>query len=216
MMQLFGADQVVVLPFDQHLANISAYAFYQDILRTQFNATGLVVGHDFCFGKNKEGTLEVLESFCKKDNTFFEVIPCVFYQGAPVSSSLIRDCLLDNKIEEANALLGYPYFFEGQIRSVSVLKDVSSLRIQSFGRCILNNGLYIGNLKVNNTQYFSITHIKQHNSLIDVHILGDRSTLTEKTVQLSFEKRIDHHEIVLSVDTLMLDYLEAKRLLVLS
>jgi len=110
-----GLDGVFVRRFDAALAALSAAAFV-DLIAGEMRASGVVVGHDFHFGRGREGGPETLARLAAERGLSCEVVPAVEAGGAVISSTAIRSVLSAGDIEGANALLGHRWFVEGDVR----------------------------------------------------------------------------------------------------
>jgi riboflavin kinase / FMN adenylyltransferase len=111
-----GLDGVVIRRFDAALANTTASDFFDRFILAELGASGVVVGHDFHFGKGREGTPEVLEALCQRNGVACDIVPVVEETGAAISSSAIRNALSAGDIALANRLLGYRWFVLGEVR----------------------------------------------------------------------------------------------------
>jgi riboflavin kinase / FMN adenylyltransferase len=116
VMAALGVDGVVIRRFDASLAGTSASDFFERFILREFEASGVVVGHDFHFGKGREGTPQVLETLCERHGVACEIVPVVEETGAAISSSAIRSALSTGDIALANRLLGYRWFVIGEVR----------------------------------------------------------------------------------------------------
>jgi riboflavin kinase/FMN adenylyltransferase len=103
-----GVDIVVILRFDADFAAISAEAFFNAYLLSAFRTRKVVIGHDFTFGKNRQGTPEWLAAHIDT-----QIIAPYQIGGERVGSSQIRSLVQVGKIEEANLRLGRPFEIEG-------------------------------------------------------------------------------------------------------
>jgi len=110
-----GIEHLVLIPFSLELATTSPELFVEEFLLDSLRVRGVVIGFNFRFGKNKEGTPEFLK---KKGEIFgFEVLTVspVEVNGTLVSSTNIRRFLLEGDIERANLLLGHGYLIKGKV-----------------------------------------------------------------------------------------------------
>ena len=114
-MKALGIEQVVVLPFDAHLANMLAEDFVRVVLHETLNAKLLMVGDDFRFGAQRKGDFALLQSLQNQYGYALENLHSVEQNGARVSSSLIRQHLERGEINEATQLLGHPLTLSGHI-----------------------------------------------------------------------------------------------------
>lgn len=108
-------DDLLILRFNQYLANWDAEQFVVDILIKKLNVRHLVVGDDFHFGKARRGNFAMLK---EKGEAFgFQVEDTGSYQldGLRISSTLIRDALGAGDLDEAERLLGRCYSVCGRV-----------------------------------------------------------------------------------------------------
>jgi riboflavin kinase/FMN adenylyltransferase len=108
-----GIDVVVVQPFTQAFSQLSAMAFIEQVLVQGLRARAVVVGDDFRFGHRRGGSVATL-----RDAGAFEVIalPRVLdADGAPISSTRVRELIGAGQLEQAHALLGEPYPWAGVV-----------------------------------------------------------------------------------------------------
>ncbi|HMN51624.1 MAG TPA: bifunctional riboflavin kinase/FAD synthetase [Xanthobacteraceae bacterium] len=118
-LRLFAAnnlvDGAVVLQFDKALAALSAEDFVSKILVDWLGIAGVAVGHDFHFGKQRQGTPEFLIDAGKRYGFEVEIVAPLNDGSEPVSSGRIRDALEAGDIARANELLGHPWFVAGEV-----------------------------------------------------------------------------------------------------
>lgn len=111
-----GLDGVFVRRFDAALAALTAEDFVQRFLSERLAVSGVVVGHDFHFGRGREGTPERLRELCDARAIGCTIVPAVAFGDEVVSSSAIRAALERGDVAGANALLGYRWFVRGEVR----------------------------------------------------------------------------------------------------
>ncbi len=113
-----GLDGLIVRRFDGALAETGARAFVLDFLKRSLGLSGVVVGHDFHFGRGREGTPAILADLCREAGMSCHIVAPVALGGEtePVSSSAIRAALAAGDVARANALLGYRWFVLGAVR----------------------------------------------------------------------------------------------------
>ena len=114
-MKALGIAQVVVLPFDAHLATMPAENFIQTILCDTLKAKLLMVGDDFRFGAQRKGDFALLQSLQNQYGYALENLHSVEQNGARISSSNIRAHLAHGDMSEATQLLGHPLTLSGHI-----------------------------------------------------------------------------------------------------
>jgi len=110
-----GADQVVILPFDQRLAALSPEDFVQDVLLDGLRARYVLVGDDFRFGARRAGDYALLDAIGQDKG--FDVARMLSYEvrGVRVSSSVVREALTAGDMARVATLLGRPYSISGHV-----------------------------------------------------------------------------------------------------
>jgi riboflavin kinase/FMN adenylyltransferase len=116
VLERIGLDGVFVRHFDAALAGMSAADFVQKLMARELGVAGVVAGHDFHFGRRREGTPAVLEKLCVEAGLSCTIASAVEEAGEPVSSSAIRTALTEGDVPRANRLLGYRWFVAGEVR----------------------------------------------------------------------------------------------------
>jgi riboflavin kinase/FMN adenylyltransferase len=114
-LQAMGVDQLVLLPFNQALAELTPAQFIETVLVQQLQARRISVGQDFCFGKNRSGTTTELRSIASQYGIPVEVAPLYTCQEERISSSAIRQALAQGDLDHASRLLGRSYTLIGEV-----------------------------------------------------------------------------------------------------
>jgi riboflavin kinase/FMN adenylyltransferase len=107
-----GADELVVIPFDQGFSEIEAEDFCSKVLVETLGAERVSVGENFRFGKRAKGDPEMLSSH---DEFETRVVPLVEVDGETVSSTRIRALVAAGDVEGAMRCLGAPFLLEGTV-----------------------------------------------------------------------------------------------------
>lgn len=104
-----GADATLLLPFDRRLACLAPEAFARDTLAGALGVSSVFVGENFCFGKDRAGTVATLETLGRELAFTAHAVPMTVVEGRPVSTSAIRELLGQGRRAEAERLLGRPW-----------------------------------------------------------------------------------------------------------
>lgn len=111
-----GVERFVVLPFTRDLSLLEPDAYVERVLRETIGLREIVIGYDHRFGQGRTGSRETLEELGARDGFTVDVIPEQIERGITVSSTQIRQLLLDaGDAEAAAALLGRPYRITGTV-----------------------------------------------------------------------------------------------------
>ncbi len=117
-LQLLAAENVdwaLVMPFTRTLAGMTAERFIRHVLVDSLGIQSVHIGSNFRFGADREGTVHLLSSL--GDELGFEAhgAASVDWQGAPVSSTRIREALVKGSAGHAREMLSRPYFLDGRV-----------------------------------------------------------------------------------------------------
>ena len=111
-----GAKAMVVFHFDATLASLTAEAFVAERLVANLGISGVVTGEDFTFGHKRGGNVALLRDLGDRYGFTVETVGAVRAEGAVVSSSRIRDLLIEGRPTDAARLLTRPFAIEGVVQ----------------------------------------------------------------------------------------------------
>ncbi len=109
-----GVDYLIECPFNREIMTMSPENFIKWIVK-ELNVKCIIVGNDFCFGYNRAGNYELLEELKSKYGYELLVVEKVKDDYKDISSTYIREEILNGNIKKANQLLGYPFFIRGNV-----------------------------------------------------------------------------------------------------
>jgi len=120
LLESFGVDQLLVLPFDKDLATMSAQDFVLDILCMGLDTKHVFVGYDYRFGKGRGGGTDVLGYMGEMEGFGLTVIKAVTvglegYAGEVYSSTVVRKALQNGEARKAAAILGHWFTINGRV-----------------------------------------------------------------------------------------------------
>ena len=110
-----GLTGAVVMTFDKRRAETTAQDFIHHDLIARLGISGIAVGYDFHFGKGRVGSPGLLVAEAPRLGIEVDVQAHVDIAERPVSSSAIRMALAEGQIDEATAMLGGPWFINGEV-----------------------------------------------------------------------------------------------------
>ncbi|MCD8151605.1 MAG: bifunctional riboflavin kinase/FAD synthetase [Clostridiales bacterium] len=159
-----GIDAVIECPFTETLKSMSPREFLK-MLTEKIPVRMIVAGTDFRFGKNRSGGPDELRQYAQEFGYRAVIVDKIQYEGEDISSTRIRSCIADGWMEEANTLLGYPYFLR-----VAVLHGNEIGRKLGFPtvnqrpeeqKLLPPNGVYVSSVTVDGERYYGLTNIGQ-------------------------------------------------------
>lgn len=109
-----GVDYLIECPFTEEVRRMEPEDFIRQVAGN-LNVKYLVVGKDFRFGHNRRGSYQMLQSFAGLYGYEVRVVDKMQKDGRDISSTFVREEISKGNIEQANELLGYEYFVEGEV-----------------------------------------------------------------------------------------------------
>ena len=142
-----GIHHVVVVPFTDAFANQPAEEYVKKFLVEKFHPHTIIIGHDHRFGKERTGDYLLLEKMAAENNYQLQEIPKQVLDEIAISSTTIRQSLLSGKIEIADKLLGYEFFFTGIVVHGNKLGrklgyPTANLKVPDEEKIVPGNGIY--------------------------------------------------------------------------
>ncbi|EEA85124.1 bifunctional riboflavin kinase/FAD synthetase [Peptacetobacter hiranonis] len=212
LIESFGIDYLIDIPFDKAMTQISAEQFIVKILKDKIHAKKIVVGHDFTFARNKEGNADVLRDMGHEYGIEVEIVQPIKINGIRVSSTFIRELISEGRVDEIPQYLGTHYVIEGEIihgkangRKMGYPTANISLKDQ-----IINpkNGIYASRVIIDGKKYFGATNVGMNPTVngkylsIETNILDFNEDIYGKRVRIEFLEKIRDEKKFESLDEL--------------
>lgn len=115
LIEEYGIDYLVVVPFSKEFSRLSASDFVLKILCTPLGMRHIIIGHDYAFGRGREGSFKTLETLGALNGFTLEDLPPIGDEGAIFSSSLVRSAVIDGDVDAAARVLGRYYRISGTV-----------------------------------------------------------------------------------------------------
>lgn len=177
LLEQAGLNNLVIHPFDEAFSRLTAEAFVSQILVGQFNIKKIIIGHDHRFGRNRTANIDDLIIFGEDLGFEVEQISAQEIDEVSVSSTKIRNALLEGNVALANDYLGYDYMLNGTVVAGKQLGrtigfPTANLLIAEDYKLIPKNGVYIVKSLLDNRMVFGMMNI------------GNRPTLNGTTLSI--------------------------------
>lgn len=190
-----GADEVVLLRTTAELLQLSPAEFFARILQDGFSAKAIVEGFNFQFGRDRAGTNETLAQLCRGAGIGLTVVPPLEQDGAPVSSSRVRDALLAGDVPRAARLLSRAYRLRGVVgegaRRGRTL-GFPTANLQNVETLIPGDGVYAVRSEVDGVSWPGAANVGPNPTFgeqarkLEVHLLDFHGDLYGHTVNVEF------------------------------
>lgn len=194
-----GIEVVVEYPFDSETMHMDAEEFVREVLIRKLDAKKIVVGEDFCFGKNRMGNVDTLRKMFPGDS--LDIKNKITYEGNEISSTYIKKCINDGDVSRAAAMLGRKYSVSGNViegKRIGRTIDFPTINLKPDEKKILPaSGVYATETLVDGRKYAGVTNIGSNPTVTDdksikteTHLLGCDENLYGKPATVKFVMRI--------------------------
>lgn len=201
LLEKIGIQNFIVHPFDKTFSELSPREFVTQVLVEKLNIQKIIIGHDHKFGKDRAADFNDLINFGKEFGFEVEEISAQQINEVSVSSTKIRNSLLEGNISLANDYLGYPYVLTGNVVKGNQLGrtigfPTANIEIPEEYKLIPKNGVYIVTVNVSNQTVFGMMNIGVKPTLgenklsIEVHLLNFDKDIYNQKIQVQLLERL--------------------------
>ena len=208
-----GVDHLVVVPFTEYFANQTAEEYIKYFLVEKFKPNTIIIGYDHRFGKDRTGNYLLMVQKAIEYNYTLKEIPEHLLDAVKVSSTTIRNALLHGQIEEANKLLGYAFFFTGQVvhgnkigRTIGY--PTANLKSHNEEKITLGDGIYAVYVTVVGKKYKGMLSIgfrptvEGKKRVTEVNIFDFDEEIYDQTIKVEIKKHLRQEVKFNSLDEL--------------
>jgi riboflavin kinase/FMN adenylyltransferase len=196
LLRAAGADEVGVFATGPWLLGLTAREFFERVIVGWLAARGMVEGPNFAFGRDRGGDAALLASWCRERGLGFEEVEPTVIDDQLVSSSRIRRCLADGRVDLAHRLLGRAYRLRGTV-SPGVGRGAGlgfpTANLDAIESLIPADGVYAAHAWIEGQgPYAAACHIGpnltfgEHDRKVEAHLLGYSGDLYGRPLALDF------------------------------
>ncbi len=194
-----GVGVMYILPFDRDTANMEPQAFVEEILSGHCHAKAVIVGHDCRFGKGAKGDFEFLEKVGAEFGFSVEEVPPLIVESERVSSTLVRERIIQGDLDGAETLLGRKYSVMGEVQSgrgIGATIGFPTANIKPDHSAVPAQGVYIAEAVVDGRCLPAAVNIgiaptiRQEDLTIEAHLLDFSENITGSEIEIIFHRRI--------------------------
>lgn len=209
-----GVDHVVVAPFTQAFAGLSAEAYIKDFLVAKFKPKAIVIGYDHRFGHDRAGDIDLLKKYAATHSYTVYEIPAQLIEEAAVSSTKIRNAIQAGHVSEATQMLGRHYSITGTVISGAKLGrtigfPTANVQPQDADQLIPEKGVYAIQLQWKGQAYNGMLNIGNRPTVsneltlhIEAHLFDFNEDIYNEMVEIIFVQRLRDEVKFPSLDAL--------------
>lgn len=196
-----GIDINITCEFTREFASIKPGEFVENILIKRLHPTYVVVGEDFCFGKNRAGDVSLLKAYGEKYGFIVLAYNKLKEAGEIISSSIIRECIASGNVAKVSVFMGRNYSISGIVQhgkklgntigfpTINLLPDTDKL--------LVPNGVYETRVCIDGVYYKGVTNVGDnptvdfdHQIKVETHILNYNNDLYGRYLDVEFIRHI--------------------------
>lgn len=198
-----NVDHLIILEFSKQFSKIPACDFVEDILVKKIGTKHLIIGYNHHFGRKGEGDFKTIQQCAKSLDFIVEQVQGFHTEEGAISSSLIREALINGRLDAANDLLGYFYTVSGIVvggkqigRSIGF--PTANIEPADRYKLIPGNGVYAVEVRFDGKIFPGMLNIGSNPTVntdnrvrsIEVHILNFEGNIYGKEISVVFRKRL--------------------------
>ncbi len=194
-----GVDATVIIRFDQQYSKTTAEQFVQHFLWKKLAISKIIIGHDYTFGQHRQGNDAFLKTHGRKLGFSVEVIPAFKIEDEIVSSTLIRNYILEGDVRAAAKLMGRYYNVAGQVGSGAgrgAGLGYPTANIEPEKELLPSPGIYAAFVDVDGARYQGALNIGakptfgDYTSTFEVFLLDFAGDLRGKKINVLFVEKL--------------------------
>ena len=201
-----GVDELLIIPFTEEFSRLPADQFCDMLFSSSLGARHVIVGDNFRFGYKAGGDTDYLREYGKKRGMKVTAEPLVTAGGAAISSTRIRNLLLEGDLGEVREILSRPPSTHGKVvhgDKRGRTMGVRTANVEALVDCIFpGRGVYLADLFIGNDPYACLVNIGHNPTFcstdedvkekmrIEAHILDFDRNLYGFNVRIDFLERL--------------------------
>lgn len=194
-----GLDYLVVIAFTLAFSRVEPETFVSDILVDRLRVSELVLGSNFRFGRGRAGDLDALRRMGEAHGFIVHEVEASIHEGEMISSSRIRRSLAEGRIEEAAAMLGRPYFVDGEVvrgDGRGRLMGFPTANVRTRGDLLVGDGVYVTEAEISGRRYRGMTHVGLRPTFgltartVETHLFDFDEEIYDCPLRLFFHRRV--------------------------
>lgn len=213
-LEALGVDVLVEFKFTRDFSTLGPEEFLDKYLLNYPKLKNLYLGYDFAFGANKGGGHDLAKAICLPRGIKVEIQPKFELNSKVISSSLIRDNLMNGEIEMVNSLLGKPFSLEGVVvkgegRGKKIGFPTANIQV-SMDLIVPQKGVYVTRTKYKDMTYQSVTNIGNNPTFkdtehihIETNLFDFNSDIYGEMLEIEFLKKIRNEKRFPTVNDLI-------------
>lgn len=201
LFEKYGIGHLLEIPFTREFAGISSQSFIRNVLVEKLHVRNLVIGYDHHFGRNREGNIASFRMLADEFGFGTEEVPAQLFRGVPVSSTKIRNAIMEGNIGLANEMLGYEYSITGDVVKGDGIGrklgfPTANIDVACGNKLIAGNGVYACGVEWKGSVYTGMANIGLRPTTgrdefsVEVHLFDFSAEIYGERITIHFIEKI--------------------------
>ena len=214
LIRALGVEHLLIITFDKQFAATEPEDFVQKLVIQSKPLQEICVGHEWSFGKNRRGNLDLLKKLGAKFNFDVVGIPPVKINGAVVSSTAIREAIEKGDLAKAAEMLGREYTILGTVtRGDNLGKKIGfpTANLSAHSEQFPPNGVYVAEARIDGELYRGVINlgirptvsIGKSERVLEIHLFDFNRDIYGHDVEVRFLKFLRSEKKFQDLDTLV-------------
>ena len=214
LIRALGVEHLLIITFDKQFAATEPEDFVQKLVIHSKPLREICVGHEWSFGKNRRGNLDLLKKLGAKFNFDVVGIPPVKINGAVVSSTAIREAIEKGDLAKAAEMLGREYTILGTVtRGDNLGKKIGfpTANLSAHSEQFPPNGVYVAEARIDGELYRGVINLGirptvssgKSERVLEIHLFDFNRDIYGHDVEVRFLKFLRPEKKFQDLDTLV-------------
>lgn len=215
LLEKHGVENFLTINFTKEFASLTAEEFIYDYLINRIGVSEIVLGHDHHFGKGRSGNVELLKKIGEIENITVTTVDAFYINNEIVSSTKIRNALIEGDLKKANTLLGRNYSFSGTVvggdkRGRELGYPTANIKLSSQEKLLPAIGIYAVRVLLGNEKHIGLLSIGKRPTfynagklVTEVYIYNFNREIYDEVVKIELIERLRGEEKFNSAEELI-------------
>ncbi len=194
-----GVDVIVAYPTDRKLLELTYDQFFERVVCQQIGAKAIVEGPNFCFGRNRQGTIEQLEVLCRNREIQLSIVEPMILGDAFISSSRVRELVRNGNVDAAAEMLTHPYRIRGMVTHGEARGGelgFPTANLEAIDTLVPGFGVYAGRAHLDQRAHWAAIHVGPNPTFgerlpkVEIHVLDFGGSLYGQILEVDFVRRL--------------------------
>ncbi len=194
-----GVDVIVAYPTDRKLLELTYDQFFERVVCQQIGAKAIVEGPNFCFGRNRQGTIDQLEVLCRNREIQLSIVEPMILGDAFISSSRVRELVRNGNVDAAAEMLTHPYRIRGMVTHGEARGGelgFPTANLEAIDTLVPGFGVYAGRAHLDQRAHWAAIHVGPNPTFgerlpkVEIHVLDFGGSLYGQILEVDFVRRL--------------------------